>query len=162
MGAGGLSIVNCTVVANSSQGGAAASGGTAGTGQGGGIANNPLNTTTDPSLTVENTLDAENTASAESEGPDFFGAAATTLDNLIGDGTAATGFSGNGNQVGMTGATINPLLAPLVNNGGDTDTLRAPVRQRGDRRRQSERGQFLRPLDRSARIAVRLDRQRQG
>ncbi len=122
-GAGGLSIVNCTVVANSSQSGVAPTGSTAGTGQGGGIANNSLNTNTDAALTVENTLDAGNTASAASAGPDFYGAAATTLDDLIGDGTAASGFSGNGNQVGTTAAPINPLLGPLVDNGGDTDTL---------------------------------------
>jgi len=44
--------------------------------------------------------------------------------NLIGDGTGMTGLSNgvNGNQVGSAAAPIDPLLAPLQDNGGPTLT----------------------------------------
>jgi hypothetical protein len=44
--------------------------------------------------------------------------------NLIGDGTGMTGLSTgvNGNLVGSSAASIDPLLGPLQNNGGPTFT----------------------------------------
>lgn len=45
--------------------------------------------------------------------------------NLIGDGTGMTGLANNsnGNRVGTRSAPINPLLAPLGNYGGLTQTM---------------------------------------
>ena len=45
--------------------------------------------------------------------------------NFIGDGTGATGISNgaNQNQVGMSNATFDPLLAPLGSYGGHTQTM---------------------------------------
>ncbi len=44
--------------------------------------------------------------------------------NLIGDGTGLSGITNgvNNNQVGSGASPINPLLGPLVNNGGSTET----------------------------------------
>jgi hypothetical protein len=67
----------------------------------------------------------------------FRGATGTTADdvngpldasgdyNLIGDGTGMTGLSDgvNGDRVGTASAPIDPLLGPLQNNGGPTQTL---------------------------------------
>jgi hypothetical protein len=43
--------------------------------------------------------------------------------NLIGNGDTATGFGATGDQVGTSGSPRDPLLGPLQNNGGPTDTL---------------------------------------
>jgi hypothetical protein len=45
--------------------------------------------------------------------------------NLIGDGTGMTGLQNgvNGNLVGSASAPIDPLLGPLQNNGGPTQTM---------------------------------------
>jgi hypothetical protein len=80
-----------------------------------------------PSPVLHNTLIAGN----------FRGATGTTRDdvsgrldpggdyNLIGDGTGMTGLSNgvNGNQVGSASSPIDPLLGPLQNNGGPTQTM---------------------------------------
>ncbi len=44
--------------------------------------------------------------------------------NLIGNGDGSVGLTNgvNGNQVGAAGTEIDPLLGPLVNNGGPTET----------------------------------------
>ena len=116
--AGGLSLVNVTITSNSAQAGVAA-GGNSGGAQGGGIDNGFLGAETNLFLT--NTLDAGNTAIS---GPDFFGPAAHTDRNLIGDSTDATGFSSaSGDLLGTAAAPINPLLGPLQNNGGTTTTV---------------------------------------
>jgi CSLREA domain-containing protein len=51
---------------------------------------------------------------------------ATSSFNLIGDGTGMSGVSGgtSGNQVGTAVAPIDPLLLPLADNGGPTQTHR--------------------------------------
>jgi len=51
--------------------------------------------------------------------------AAPGSNNLIGDGTGMTGISNgsNGNQVGSEATPIKPLLGPLANNGGPTETV---------------------------------------
>jgi hypothetical protein len=67
----------------------------------------------------------------------FNGASGTTRDdvdgvldlsgdyNLIGDGTGMTGLTNgvNGNQVGNASAPIDPLLGPLHDNGGPSQTM---------------------------------------
>ncbi len=59
--------------------------------------------------------------------PDVYNATVTasTAYNLIGDGTGLSGISDGvqGNQVGSSSAPINPLLAPLGNYGGLTETM---------------------------------------
>jgi hypothetical protein len=58
--------------------------------------------------------------------------------NLIGDGTGSTGFVNgvNGDQVGTAVNPIDPMLAPLANNGGPTKThallVGSPAIDRGD------------------------------
>jgi len=42
--------------------------------------------------------------------------------SLIGDATGANVTDNGGNQIGSAGSPINPLLGPLNNNGGPTDT----------------------------------------
>jgi len=82
-------------------------------GSGGGIWNGGT-------LNVKNTIVAQNIAAT---GPDVFGSFASGGYNLIADGTGSTGFTAVGDQVGTTAAPIDPLLNPLTNNGGPTQTL---------------------------------------
>ncbi|HEX4144305.1 MAG TPA: choice-of-anchor D domain-containing protein [Pirellulales bacterium] len=122
---GGMSLVNVTVAANTAQAGSSA-GGTSGSAYGGGIDNNFA---ADTALVIDNTLvannNAETSASAEIEanGPDFYGPAATALNNLVNDGNGATGFTGNGNQLGPSVTVVPGLAAGLANNGGTTETV---------------------------------------
>jgi hypothetical protein len=74
----------------------------------------------DGSVTLHNTLVAGST------GGDVQGTLASSSDyNLIGDGDGMTGISNgsNSNQVGTSSNPIDPLLAPLGNYGGPTQTL---------------------------------------
>ena len=70
-------------------------------------------------VNVKNTIIALNTAAT---GPDVFGSFASGGYNLIGDGTGSTGFTAVGDQVGTAAAPIDPLLNPLADNGGLTQT----------------------------------------
>jgi len=56
--------------------------------------------------------------------PDCAGTLTSGGYNLIGDDTGCTGFTNgvNGDQVGVTGATVEPTLGPLQDNGGCTLT----------------------------------------
>jgi hypothetical protein len=90
-------------------------------GTGGGIRVGPA------SVTLENTIIAVNTAAnglgdttgAPTPGPNVDGAVISNGHNLLGVATEATGFSGTGD---LTGA--NPMLAPLADNGGPTETMK--------------------------------------
>ncbi len=78
------------------------------------------------SVTLENTIIAGNTATngtgdttgAPIPGPNVDGAVTSNGHNLLGTATEATGFTGTGDQTGA-----NPLLMPLTNNGGPTETM---------------------------------------
>ncbi len=78
------------------------------------------------SVTLENTIIAVNTAAnglgdttgAPIPGPDVDGAVISNGHNLLGKATEATGFTGTGD---LTGA--NPMLGPLADNGGPTETM---------------------------------------
>ena len=60
----------------------------------------------------------------EANGPDFYGPAATALNNLISDASGiTTGFTGNGNQLGPSVTVVPGLASSLANNGGPTLTL---------------------------------------
>ena len=90
-----------------------------GTGVGGGIAQNTA------AVTLRNTIVAGNFNSIASVRDDVNGAlVAASSHNLIGDGTGSSGLTNgtNNNQVGSSGAPINPLLGALGNNGGVTQT----------------------------------------
>jgi parallel beta-helix repeat protein len=67
-----------------------------------------------------NTLIAGNTA--PSSGPDVRGTLTSQGHNLIGNGSSATITPTTGDQIGTAAAPINPLLGPLANNGGPTQT----------------------------------------
>jgi hypothetical protein len=82
-------------------------------GSGGGIWNGGT-------VNVKNTIVAQNSAAT---GPDVFGSFASGGYNLIGDGTGSTGFTAVGDRVGTAAAPIDPLLNPLTNNGGPTQTV---------------------------------------
>lgn len=89
-------------------------------GTGGGIRVGP------GSVTLENTIIAGNTAAnglgdntgAPTPGPNVDGAVISNGHNLLGIATEAVGFTGTGDQTG-----VNPLLMPLANNGGPTQTM---------------------------------------
>jgi hypothetical protein len=102
---GTVTVSDCTISGNSAV-------------NGGGV--DEVNGTT---LNLFDTIVAGNTAS--STGPDIDGAVASGSNNLVGIGTTAlTGITNtNGNQIGTTASPINPLLGPLTNNGGDTQTM---------------------------------------
>ena len=95
-----LTITNSTLSGNSVSGGS---------GQGGGIFNGGT-------ANIRSTIIAQNTAAS---GPDFQGTLTSQGHNLIGDTNGAT----------ITGETTgnilnqNPLLGPLQNNGGPTQTM---------------------------------------
>ena len=69
---------------------------------------------------ISNTIVAENTGI----NPDVKGDFINTRFNLIGDATGSNGFTDgvNGNQVGTSTSPITPLLGPLQDNGGPTET----------------------------------------
>jgi hypothetical protein len=89
-------------------------------GTGGGIRVGP------GSVTLENTIIAGNTAAngagdttgAPTPGPNVDGAVISNGHNLLGVTTEATGFTGTGDQTGA-----NPMLAPLADNTGPTETM---------------------------------------
>jgi CSLREA domain-containing protein len=69
--------------------------------------------------------EVSNTIIAKNEGDrDVFGNFISSGFNLIGNGGAATGLTQLTDQVGSTGAEIDPRLGPLGNNGGTTRTHR--------------------------------------
>jgi hypothetical protein len=139
----GLTLANSTIVGNAVNGSGSAGGGGLGIGGapatitsctitgnrdnsgygGGGITNfygQPLN--------LRNTIVAGNTTATPANGPDVFGSVATaeSFGNLIGVATATYHGPGNGvqgNQVGSLAAPIDPLLGPLQDNGGPTQTM---------------------------------------
>ncbi len=56
-------------------------------------------------------------------GPDVSGIVVDQGSNLIGDGDGARGFTAAGDQVGTATSPIDPLLAPLGDYGGPTQTM---------------------------------------
>jgi hypothetical protein len=73
-------------------------------------------------LTITHSIVAGNTAITSE--PDVDGNFVSNGYNLIGNGDGSTGFTNgiNGDQVGTGSNPINPLLGPLQNNGGSTET----------------------------------------
>lgn len=81
----------------------------------------------DASSTINllNTIIAENTAASAAAAPDFSGkVSAASSNNIIGSNQLTDGISNgtNNNQIGSAVLPINPLLSPLGNYGGATET----------------------------------------
>ncbi|MGZ4810288.1 MAG: choice-of-anchor Q domain-containing protein, partial [Thermoanaerobaculia bacterium] len=91
---------------------------------------------------VHNSIIAQNTAPADADLSTFTSANGTTSSaitasfTLIGDTGAATFTDGGGNILGNSTTPANPLLGPLANNGGPTETMLpqagSPVIDTGD------------------------------
>ncbi len=82
-------------------------------GRGGGVFNGPMSTTT-----LRNTIVANNMAAS---GPDIHGSFTSQGFNLVRSSAGATVTPTTGDQIG-TPSAANPLIGPLQNNGGPTDT----------------------------------------
>lgn len=111
-----VTLRNCTITACNSYGGNTASG----DGGGGFYAQG-----NNQQYRLSNSIIAGNVSSANpSTNPDLRGNFTSDGHNFIGDVGYSAGFSNNekGDQVGTLGALKNPLLNPLGNNGGPTDT----------------------------------------
>ena len=113
-----FSIVNFTVTNNSAVGGIGTE--VNGVGRGGGFFSSFVSTPPTPTFT--NNIVAENLAP---EGPDAFGIfPSAASNNLIRIGEGSTGMANgvNGNMIGTSAAPLDPVLGPLANNGGLTET----------------------------------------
>ena len=112
---GEATITNCTITQNiASQefgGGRTFSGG-------GGVSN--FDVQFFASTTLRNTIVAGNGSPSS---PDIAGAITSQGYNLIGDGTTdGTITPTTGDQIGTSGSPIDPMLGPLADNGGPTQT----------------------------------------
>ena len=70
-----------------------------------------------------NCIIATNLDVGDNSNPDVAGPFLSQGNNLIGIAGNATGFPGPNDQIGTAASPINPMLAPLTNNGGFTDTM---------------------------------------
>ena len=72
-------------------------------------------------LTLQNTIVAGNTANSAQD----ISGSVSGSNNLIGIGTGETGLTNglNGNLVGTSTSPIDPMLGPLADNGGPTQTM---------------------------------------
>jgi len=116
---GGLTILNSTISANNGRG-FTNSAGTAT------IINSTISGNTDAGIEAVVAVSIGNSivANAQNNSPDVDGTFTSQGNNLIGDKGSSTGFTNgvNGDHVGTGGALVNPLLGPLANNGGPTQT----------------------------------------
>ena len=107
---GTATLTNCTVSGNTSQ-------------DGGGIANDDGG-----NLTLNNTIVAGNTTTATGDNDISGTVTSTSAFNLIGDGSGMSNLTdleepALSNLIGTTADPLNPLLAPLANYGGPTQTM---------------------------------------
>ena len=124
---GGLNITNSTLSGNSAD-----NGGGIRTDDGGGITmtNSTLSANSarfvggsdfeGDDASVSNTIIAKNTDTGGA--PDCNGEVSSKGYNLIGNSTGATITPTTGDQIGTAASPIDPLLGPLQNNGGPTQT----------------------------------------
>jgi hypothetical protein len=131
--AGGLLLTLCTLDSNAGGTGAIP-------GDGGGIYNSGTATLTASTITrnsattgggiynasdfgAVNTIFADNIAT--NNAPDYYGSFSSEGHNLIGNDSGSYGFFAgfNNDLLGTSNAPINPLIAPLANNGGPTLTV---------------------------------------
>jgi subtilisin-like proprotein convertase family protein len=100
---GGLSIINSTISGNTADG------------LGGGVTSRPAT----GESRLQSSIIAANSAPS---GPDLHGEF-STFGCVIGNGSDATFPSTVASQIGTAAAPIDPLLGPIGNNGGSTDTM---------------------------------------
>jgi CSLREA domain-containing protein len=111
---GGIFSYNCTVTITSSTiSGNSAKGSYSAISGGGGII------TSGATVKVKNTIIAKNTGPGA---PDIYGPVTSDGYNLIGDKSGAMITATTGDQIGMAGSPIDPMLGPLHDNGGPTKT----------------------------------------
>jgi CSLREA domain-containing protein len=146
---GTATLTNDTLAGNRAQGGVGGTGGTSGWGVGGddgggggSASGGGLHIQSGSTIALSNTLIAENTLTAGPGGaagnsnfgrpgpagsasaPDVSGSLTASDHDLVGDGTGSNLSDGvNGNQVGTSAHPIDPLLGPLQDNGGPTQTM---------------------------------------
>lgn len=99
-GGGGLAVTNATVTSNKAT-----------SGFGGGIYR------FSGTVNLTNTIISGNTSAS---GPDCSGTPTSQGHNLIGEATGCTFTPATGDQVGTQESPVDPLLAPLQDNGGPT------------------------------------------
>jgi hypothetical protein len=133
-GAGTLNLTNATIASNDAKASAGGAGGTGGagvhpgskgtpgaghSGQGGGAL-----VASGTTVNAINTIFGENQAGTA---PDFSGKFTKASHNFLEDGTGSNLAPGKpdstGNIVGTGAHPINPMLGPLANNGGPTQTM---------------------------------------
>jgi parallel beta-helix repeat protein len=134
---GSIALVNCTLSGNTATGDGGAvwtrdavevdnstvTGNTAG-GKGGGIGQiNPSIIPTAGAITLNSSIVAGNSAA---DGPDLwtnYSPSTTGGDyNLVGANPTTLALGGSHNKIGTAASPLNPMLAPLANNGGPTQT----------------------------------------
>jgi hypothetical protein len=142
---GTLTLTNDTLSGNRAQGGEGGNGGGAGgrngsvgrAGNGGNASGGGLDIVSGSTMTLTNTLIAHDTVTAGTRGstgyqgsagsatdPDVSGNVTSSAHDLIGDGTGSNlSNSVNGNRVGTSASPLDPLLGPLQDNGGPTQTM---------------------------------------
>jgi predicted outer membrane repeat protein len=107
-------LINSTIVNNT----AAVSGG--------GVYNQAPSTGVTPGGIITNIISTIIALNAAPTGPDFFGDVVNESFNLIGKNDGSNFVAGTPNAnlsfVGTTATPINPMIAPLANNGGPTQT----------------------------------------
>jgi len=107
-GSGTVVLTNCTITDNT------ADSDNDGDGDGGGIYRSS------GGVILENTILAGNHDS--SSAPDCWGTITSGEYNIVGDNSGCTFTPDASDQVGTGASPINPLLGPLADNGGDTQT----------------------------------------
>ena len=125
-GAGGIYNLKTVTVTSSTISGNAGLGGAGGDGQfgadgaaGKGVGGVYQKTGTS---TIRDSIIAGNTRN-RSGGPDVDGTFTSGGFNLIGISNGGSGFTGTSDQTGTLASPINPVLGPVQNNGGPTNTM---------------------------------------
>ena len=111
---GSNTIANSTITLNSATNGIGSTGN--GVGQGGGIFRDAR------ALALRSTIVAQNVATGFGHDVLDSGGGVTAGFNLIGNGEFSGVTAAGNNQVGTSGAPIDPELGPLQDNGGPTPT----------------------------------------
>ena len=101
---GTVNVINCTISGNSAF-------------MAGGVYNASGNT-----VNASNTIIAKNANFGGKPSPDFSGELTSQGYNFIGDSSGATITPAPGDQIGTAALPIDPLLGPLQDNGGPTQT----------------------------------------
>ncbi len=107
---GDVKVINCTIAGNEAD--SDATGGELGGG---------IMLSAGYSLEISNSIVAGN-IDHNTTGQDVSGSFTSLGGNLIGIGDGSTGFTGTGDQVGTAASPIDPMLGPLADNGGPTQT----------------------------------------